>query len=159
MAVILLDVVLGYGAHADPASELAPAIAAAIKTAQEAGRQLEVVAIVCGTDGDPQGIETQIKQLRDAGAKTEISNDAAARYVGRLLQAIERASQPGTGPTMKPVDLLALKNPLAGINVGLESFAESLRDQGAQAVHVDWKPVAGSSERLVSILERMRQAK
>jgi FdrA protein len=158
VAVILLDVVLGYGAHGDPASELGPAIAAAIKTAQEAGRHLEVVAIVSGTDGDPQGIEAQIQRLRDAGAKSETSNDAAARYVGRLLQAIERASHPGTGPTMKPVDLKALKNPLAGINVGLESFADSLRDQGAQAVHVDWKPVAGSSERLVGILERMRQA-
>jgi FdrA protein len=158
VAVLLLDVVLGYGAHADPASELAPAIAAAIKAAEEAGRHLEVVAIVSGTDGDPQGIEAQIKRLRDAGAKIETSNDAAARYVGRLLQAIERASQSGSGPTMKPVDLQALKKPLAGINVGLESFADSLRDQGAQAVQVDWKPVAGSSERLVSILERMRQA-
>ena len=59
---------------------------------------------------------------------------------------------------MKPVDLQALKKPLAGINVGLESFADSLTEQGAQAVHVDWKPVAGSNERLVSILERMKQA-
>jgi len=158
VAVLLLDVVLGFGAHGDPASELAPAIAAAIEAAREAGRHLEVVAIVSGTDGDPQGIEAQIQRLRDAGAKIETSNDAAARYVGRLLQAIERASHPGTAPTMKPVDLQALKNPLAGINVGLESFADSLRDQGAQAVHVDWKPVAGSSERLASILERMRQA-
>ena len=158
VAVILLDVVLGYGAHGDPASELAPAIAAAIKTAKVAGRHLEVVAIVSGTDGDPQGIEAQSQRLRDAGAKTETSNDAAARYVGRLLQAMERASAPSAAPTMKPVDLRALKEPLAGINVGLESFAESLKTQGAQAVHVDWKPVAGSSERLVGILERMRQA-
>ena len=158
VAVILLDVVLGYGAHGDPASELAPAIAAAIRLAKEAGRYLEVVAIVSGTDGDPQGMEGQIKVLKESGAKIETSNDAAARYVGRLLQAFERSSQPGAGPTMKPVDLQALKNPLAGINVGLESFADSLRDQGAQAVHVDWKPVAGSSERLVGILERMRQA-
>jgi FdrA protein len=158
VAVILLDVVLGYGAHGNPASELAPAIAAAIQSAKEAGRHLEVVAIVSGTDGDPQGMEAQIKRLRDAGAKTETSNDAAARDVGRLLQAIGRASQSGTGATMEPVDLQALKQPLAGINVGLESFADSLRAQGAQAVHVDWKPVAGSSERLVGILERMRQA-
>jgi FdrA protein len=158
VAVILLDVVLGYGAHPDPASELAPAIAAAIKTAKAAGRHLEVVAIVSGTDGDPQGIEGQIKQLRDAGAKIETSNDAAARHVGRVLQAIGRASQPGSGPTMVPVDLQALRKPLAGINIGLETFADSLRTQGAQAVHVDWKPVAGSNERLASILERMRQA-
>jgi FdrA protein len=158
VAVILLDVVLGYGAHPDPASELAPAIAAAIQTARTAGRRLEVVAVVSGTDGDPQGIDGQIQQLREAGARIETSNDAAARHVGRLLQGIERASQPGSGPALKPVDLQALKRPMAGLNVGLESFAHSLRDQGAQAVHVDWKPVAGSNERLASILERMRQA-
>jgi FdrA protein len=157
VAVILLDVVLGYGAHDDPASELAPAIAAAIRAAQEAGRHLEVVAVVSGTDGDPQGFESQISRLRDAGARIETSNDAAARYVGRLLQAIERASRPATGPTLAPVDLQTVKKPMAGINVGLESFADSLIDQGARAVHVEWKPVAAGNERLASILERMKQ--
>jgi FdrA protein len=158
VAVILLDVVLGYGAHGDPAGELAPAIAAAIKVAKEAGRHLEVVAVVSGTDGDPQGFEAQIQRLRQAGARTETSNDAAARYVGRLLHAIERTSGPGSSPGFAPVDLGALKKPMAGLNVGLESFATSLKEQGAQAVHVDWKPSAGSNERLAGILERMRQA-
>ncbi len=54
VAVILLDVVLGYGAHPDPAGELAPAIAQARNYAAEAGRHLEVVAVVVGTDEDPQ---------------------------------------------------------------------------------------------------------
>jgi FdrA protein len=157
-AVILLDVVLGYGAHRDPASELAPAIEAAIKSARDAGRHLEVVTIVSGTDGDPQGMEGQIEMLRDSGARVEISNDAAARYVGRLLQALESAAVPEAGPDMEPVDLGSLKAPLAGINVGLESFADSLTEQGAGVVHVDWKPVAGSNERLMNILERMKQA-
>ncbi len=157
VAVILLDVVLGYGAHADPAGELAPAIAAGIKAAEHAGRHLEVVAIVCGTDGDPQGMEGQVKMLKDSGAKIETSNDAAARHVGRLLQAIERTIEPKTSPAMKQVDLEVLKKPLIGINVGLESFADSLTEQGAQVVHVDWKPAAGNNERLMNILERMRQ--
>jgi len=157
VAVILLDVVLGYGAHRDPASELAPAIAAAIKTAATAGRQLAVVAIVSGTDEDPQGLEKQIKLLQAAGARVETSNDAAARYVGQLLQAIERSTEQTAAPVIKQVDLSVLKNPMVGINVGLESFTESLTEQGAQAVHVDWKPVAGNSEKLMNILERMRQ--
>jgi FdrA protein len=157
VAVLLLDVVLGYGAHPDPASELAPAIAAAIKSAKAAGRHLEVVAVVSGTDGDPQGMENQIKMLQDAGARIETSNDKAARYVGRLLQAIERSAASVAGPTIKQVDLQAIKKPLAGINVGLESFAESLTEQGAQVAHVDWKPVGGSNERLSNILARMRQ--
>jgi FdrA protein len=157
VAVLLLDVVLGYGAHPNPASELAPAIADAIRTARAAGRHLEVVAVVSGTDGDPQGMENQIKMLQEAGARIETSNDKAARYVGRLLQAIERAAASTVEPAMKEVDLQAIKKPLAGINVGLGSFAESLTEQGAQVAHVDWKPVGGSNERLASILERMRQ--
>jgi FdrA protein len=157
VAVILLDVVLGYGAHSDPASELAPAIAAAIRGAKQAGRRLEVVAVVSGTDGDPQGFEAQIQRLQEAGARTELSNDAAARYVGRLLQAIEGRSHPESAPAWMPVDLGALKQPMAGLNVGLESFAASLKEQGAQAIHVDWRPSAGSNERLAGILERMRQ--
>jgi FdrA protein len=158
VAVILLDVVLGYGAHSNPASELAPAIAAAIKTAKDTGRHLEVVAVVSGTDEDPQGMEDQIKMLENSGCRIETSNDAAARYVGRMLQAIERSLEPVVAePTMKQVDLWMLKKPLAGINIGLESFAESLTEQGAQVIHVDWKPVAGSNERLMSVLERMKK--
>ena len=155
VAVLLLDVVLGYGSHPNPAGELAPAIASAIQTAASAGRYLEVAAVVSGTDEDPQGMENQIKALKEAGARVETSNDAAARYVGRLIQAIEHSNQPAQ--TATPVDLGAIKNPMIGINVGLESFTESLIAQGAQAVHVEWKPSAGGNERLAGILERMKQ--
>jgi FdrA protein len=47
-------------------------------------------------------------------------------------------------------------SPLAAINVGLESFYDSLMSQGAQAVHVDWKPPAMGNEDLMSILEKMK---
>ena len=157
VAAIFLDVVLGYGAHPDPAGELAPAIAKAIKTAEGAGRYLEIVAVVSGTDEDPQGMEKQIEALKEAGARVETSNDAAARYVGKLMQAIEHSTEKIADLGMAAVDLGVLKNPLAAINVGLESFTESLTEQGAQVIHVDWKPVAGSNERLMNILERMRQ--
>jgi len=157
VAVILLDVVLGYGSHPDPAGELAPAISAAIKTAATAGRHLEVIAVVSGTDEDPQGMWNQIKELKDAGAKVETSNDSAARYVGKMMQAIKQSIEKMAPPAMTQVDLGVLKNPMVGINVGLESFTESLAEQGAQTVHVDWKPMAGSNERLMGILERMRQ--
>lgn len=157
VAAILLDVVLGYGAHPDPAGELAPAIAAAIKTAVSSGRYLKVVAVVSGTDEDPQGMDKQIETLEEAGARVETSNDTAARYVGKLIQAFERSAEKTPSPEMAQVDLGVLKHPMAGINVGLESFTESLAEQGAQVIHVDWKPAAGSNERLMNILERMRQ--
>jgi FdrA protein len=46
-AVILLDVVLGYGSHPDPASMMVPAIEAARKRAGK--RTLAFVGSVCGT--------------------------------------------------------------------------------------------------------------
>lgn len=157
VAVILLDVVLGYGAHGDPASELSKAIHNALQTARKAGRHLEVVAVVSGTDEDPQGMADQIAMLEEVGAKVETSNDAAARYVGRLLQALERSIEPVETEVMNPVDLESLKKPLAAINVGLDSFTEALIDQEAQVVHMDWRPVAGGNEKLAGILERMKQ--
>jgi FdrA protein len=153
VAVILLDLVLGYGAHPDPASQLAPAIAAARARAEGAGRHLEFVAVVVGTGDDPQDLEWQIRQLTEAGVWVETSNDAAVRYVGRLIRALNPLPDP---QHPNPVDLSVLRQPLSAINVGLESFTESLAAQGASVVQVDWRPPAGGNERLMAILERMK---
>lgn len=153
VAVIMLDVVIGYGSHPNPASELAPAVAKAKQIAQRAGRYLEVVVVVTGTDEDPQDFDSQIQQMKDAGAWVHTSNEAVVRYAGRLLRALDPAAQP---ESMKPVDLGILQRPLQAINVGLESFAENLVAQGAPTVHVEWRPPAGGNEKLMSILERMK---
>lgn len=84
-AVILLDVVLGYGAHPDPASELAPAIHQARQAAGEMGRELIVVAAVTGTEQDPQGLQRQVEMLKAGGAIVCESNAAAARLVGMIV--------------------------------------------------------------------------
>lgn len=159
VAIILLDVVLGFGAHPNPASELAPAIANARRIASDGGRILETVAVVSGTDEDPQNMNEQIKLLQEAGAFVETSNDAAVRRVGRLARALsQRGVSPGV-PTTPPVPLEAFNQPLAALNVGLESFTESLTAQGAEVRHVDWKPAAGGNEKLMSILAKMKSAK
>jgi FdrA protein len=155
-AVILLDVVLGFGAHPNPAGELAPAIAQARATAQEAGRFLEVVAVVVGTDEDPQDLHAQMQQLVGTGAHVETSNDAAVRYAGRLLQAVAAGAAPADTQMEVPVELSMLKQPLAALNVGLESFAKSLEAQQAPALQVDWRPPAGGNEQLMAILEKMK---
>ncbi len=160
VGVVLLDVVLGYGSHPDPASELAPAIVEAIAKAKKAGRHLEVVAVVVGTDEDPQGLDGQIEQLEAAGAWIETRNDAAVRYVGRLMRALDQAdadSEAAESPASKGVDLGKMQQALGGINAGLESFTESLKDQGAAAIQVDWRPPAGGNARLAALLERMKK--
>jgi FdrA protein len=70
VAVVLLDVVLGYGSHEDPASELAPACARAVQ------QGVVVVAYVLGTQSDPQDYARQREILRRAGC---IVTETAAR--------------------------------------------------------------------------------
>ena len=55
------------------------------------------------------------------------------------------------------VNLEQLNQPFAAINVGLESFYDSLVSQGAQAVQVEWRPPAGGNEKLASLLARMKK--
>lgn len=86
VGVVLLDVVLGHGAHPDPAGDLAPAVRSARAAAQAAGRELAVVVSLCGTQGDPQGLHGQATALRDAGATVFLSNAAAARHAVSLVR-------------------------------------------------------------------------
>jgi FdrA protein len=156
VAIILLDVVLGYGAHPDPAAELAPGIIAAQKQAKKSGRYLEMVAILSGTDEDPQDLNAQIEQFEEAGVKVFTSNDAAAIYVGKLAKSLDPNVPDIEAVSLAEVDLKALTNPMAAVNVGLESFTESLIDQNAQVIQVDWRPPASGDEKLMGILERMK---
>ena len=85
--VLLLDLVLGHGAHPDPAPELAGAIRAAKAVAVAAGRDLPVVVSLTGTRGDPQGLDTSGAQLSAAGAAVHLSNAEATRHALALLGA------------------------------------------------------------------------
>ncbi|HUS17735.1 MAG TPA: acyl-CoA synthetase FdrA [Chloroflexia bacterium] len=85
VAVLLLDVVLGYGAHPDPAGGLGPAIREA--RARAGGRPLAVVASICGTDADPQRLSEQRNTLRAAGVILAPSNAAAARLAAAIASA------------------------------------------------------------------------
>jgi FdrA protein len=84
-AVILLDVVLGYGAHPDPAPELGKAVENARSLALAHGRELPVVASVTGSEGDPQDLGHTITVLTRSGVTVCDSNAAAARLAGLIV--------------------------------------------------------------------------
>jgi FdrA protein len=150
-AVILMDLVLGYGAHEDPGAELGPAISRALKVAEADKRHLEVIVAVIGTENDPQNLERQIALLHEAGAFV------TTHHAEAVLRAGETVSKLGGIAANTPVPLSALHAPLVAINVGLESFAVSLEAQGASVTHVEWRPPAGGNEKLMGILARMKQ--
>jgi len=85
LAVLLLDIVLGFNASMDPVGELSGAIIESRRSAQAQGRDLAVVASVCGTDGDPQDLAAQAKMLEDAGAVVFSSNARAVLFSAALL--------------------------------------------------------------------------
>ncbi len=85
VAVILLDVVIGYGAHPDPASELGKAVEEARALARREGRELLIVASVTGTEGDPQGLSRTVSTLTQKGVIVCDSNAAAARLTSMLV--------------------------------------------------------------------------
>ena len=87
-AVILLDIVLGYGAHPDPAGAAVEAIREAQQITEEAERHIVFVASVCGTEADPQTLSQQEAKLRDAGVIVLPDNAAAARLAGLVTQAL-----------------------------------------------------------------------
>jgi succinyl-CoA synthetase alpha subunit len=84
VAIILVDVVLGYGSHPAPGSELADALRDAQRSAAAQGRKLIAIGHVCGTDGDPQNRDAQIDALRSVGTIIADSNIEAASLAAEV---------------------------------------------------------------------------
>src|SRR5690606_40492874 len=91
--VLLLDLVLGHGAHPDPADDLANAIRSARTLAHAEGRALPVVVSLTGTEEDPQGYARTAETLAGAGASVFLSNAAAARHT---VAALSGSTLPGS---------------------------------------------------------------
>ena len=84
-AIILVDVVLGYGSYVDPAGAEAESLAKA--RARVGDRDFVVVASVTGTAQDPQDLNKSIETLENAGAVVMPSNAQAVRLVDRIMKA------------------------------------------------------------------------
>jgi FdrA protein len=145
VGLILLDVVLGEGAHPDPAGALA-------STIQQVTREenIAVVALVVGTDDDPQNRPGQIDQLHAAGAMVFTDTGDMVAYIARHWATA------ATATVSPPVSLAALQAPFAAVNIGLATFADSLAAQGAEVVSLDWRPPAGGDEKLMALLAKMK---
>ena len=81
VAVVVMDFVLGFGAHEDPVGVTLPAIAEAKRRAAAAGRHLEIVGYVLGTDLDRQSLAAQTSALEEAGVTVTRSSTETGAYV------------------------------------------------------------------------------
>ncbi len=84
VGAVLVDCVLGYGAHPDPAGSLARAVESA------SGHKFTAIASVTGTDRDPQNYREQRRRLEGAGILVADSNSQAAEWVADWLRQAAR---------------------------------------------------------------------
>ena len=89
VAAILFDIVLGYGAHDDPAGCIEDALTNIWREAQNEGRHICMIASVCGTDMDPQIYDAQVSRLERIGVRVMGSNARAALLAGMIAAGEE----------------------------------------------------------------------
>jgi len=82
VSVLLLDLVLGYGANLKPLEEILPPITEAFLR----NRELSIVASVTGTETDPQVRSKVVKALEAAGVLVMSSNAGACRLAGEIVR-------------------------------------------------------------------------
>jgi FdrA protein len=88
VGILLLDVVLGFNASPDPAGELVSAIEEAKGEAKKRDGSLSAVASICGTEGDPQNLQHQVRVLEEAGVIVFPSSAQAAQFCARLAASL-----------------------------------------------------------------------
>ncbi len=143
--VLLIDVVLGFGSHADPAK----AVAEAVKTVRKQRREpLIVIASVTGTEEDPQIRSVQIEKLREAGIVITSGPRESVMLAVRLTANRQGAAE-------DDVPSLLAKQPQV-INIGLREFAQDLQSCGVRCVLHQWAPACQGNERLQKLLARMQ---
>ena len=87
VAVILLDVVLGYGSNLNPAEELVPAIKKALKINPD----ITIICSITGTDNDPQNRIYMKEELENAGALVMRSNAAASKMAAYIIKTLRNS--------------------------------------------------------------------
>jgi FdrA protein len=157
-AVVLLDIVIGFGAAEDPAGALLPAVQDGIAKAAVAGRHVAVVASICGTSRDFQGYEAQRSKLLEAGVTVLPNNAAAVRHALSLIAEPVQPSSNSELQRVAPRIAQLIENGPTVINIGLRSFAETLGSLGVSTVQYDWSPPAGGNSRLVGLLRALENA-
>ena len=163
--VVLLDIMLGYGSHADMAGSLIPTIKELQAKADAAGRKVFFIATVCGTRRDYQGYDEAVNKLKEAGVivceNNKLACQTAIHAIGRDFQEPEkeiRAKEVVACEKHTPAETLKelLSEKPRIINIGLKSFAEVVEEFGCEVVQYDWAPPAGGNVKLIKNLNFLR---
>ena len=160
--VILFDVVLGYGAHED----MVGALLSTLEEIKQNHPHIELIATVVGTDRDPQNYQAAVERLTKVGVLVEESNERAVRLALKMKGADDKEADKEIvayngakvelpAPSEKVMALLTDKPRV--INIGLQSFNESILAHGGQSVQYNWRPAAGGNQKMIQILHYLEQ--
>ncbi len=166
-AIILLDMVLGFGAMDDPASVYAPLIKESIEMAKKEGRDLSFVISICGTRKDPQDIYSQKKKFEESGALVLLCNSEAVKtclkILGFEITKIDKKSDifmdiasnsTALNDVLPPVRILNEKPFI--INIGLKKFYEPIKDLKKDIINFNWKPSCLGDIELNKIISKLK---
>lgn len=145
IGVLLVDLVIGYGAEADPASSLAAAVIDLRRARPD--YPIAVIATITGTVQDPQNRDLQQNILKHAGIIIAHNLPEAAHLAVSLINLRD-----------PPLNLPQKSDLLKGvkvINAGLRRFADDLHASGSTVVHYQWAPIAGGNLVLQNLLKKL----
>lgn len=149
VAIVLMDNVLGYGSSTDMAAALAKGVKKVNAAKAEKGQDILFIASICGTEEDIQVYSDQKQKLEEAGILV-VDTNAEATYT-----AIEALKYLNSESAKEEKVSSLLNTELKVINMGLESFANTVMDHGGQVVQYNWTPVAGGDVRMQNLLEKL----
>lgn len=88
VALLLLDIVLGYGSHDDPAGAILDSLKEAREKARQRGGYLAIIASITGTEGDFQNMAEQQKKLESIGCVVMPSNYQASMLALKIIRKV-----------------------------------------------------------------------
>lgn len=145
VGVLLLDLVIGYGANTNPAESIITGYQKACAK-RAADNPLIAIVTVTGSEQDPQCRSKQIDALKAANIVVMDNLPEAILLAKKLISPLKQIR------SLKQYPLL---DHISVINAGLRGFADDLQASNVPVVHYQWAPVAGGNQKLAAILKKL----
>ncbi|WP_422485748.1 acyl-CoA synthetase FdrA [Gudongella sp. DL1XJH-153] len=149
VAIVLFDNVIGHGSSTDMAGALGPHIKDVLEYKRSRNQDIVFIASVCGTEEDIQIYSKQVKELEKSGV---VVLDTNAQVAKLGLEAMEYINE---RRTVEKSQSGLFDSELRVVNIGLESFANTLYEQNLSVVQYNWTPVAGGNKELQKMLRKL----
>ncbi len=144
--VLIFDIVLGYGSHEDPVSELLPSLKEVMLRFINNDSFLTVITSICGSETDYQDYLSSKERLEDIGVIVLRSNRQVADLANRLLNVKKH----------KNLDKI-FNSDLSVISLGIDTFYNEMKDSDINVSKVNWRPTANGNKKMRDLLAKLKE--